>query len=43
MKEFYPKEGLYMKEEYKELWEDVLDEEKAIEETLGRLYIRVKG
>ncbi|MFH1450029.1 MAG: hypothetical protein ABIG09_06460 [bacterium] len=27
-----------MKEEYKELKEDVLDEEKAIEETLERLY-----
>lgn len=27
-----------MREEYKELKEDVLDEEKAIEETLARLY-----
>lgn len=27
-----------MKEEYKELKEDVLDEERAIEETLVRLY-----
>ncbi|MDO9549114.1 MAG: hypothetical protein Q7J65_09150 [Candidatus Marinimicrobia bacterium] len=26
-----------MNEEYKELWEDILDEEKAIEETLERL------
>jgi len=32
-----------MKEEYKELREDVLDEEKAVEETLGRLYkVRTK-
>ncbi len=32
-----------MKEEYKELREDVLDEEKAIEEILGRLYkVRTK-
>ena len=30
-------EGLFMKEVYKELSEDVLDEEKAIEETLERL------
>lgn len=27
-----------MREEYKELRDDVLDEERAIEETLARLY-----
>ena len=32
-----------MKEEHKELREDVLDEEKAIEETLERLFnVRIK-
>jgi hypothetical protein len=42
MKGFYLREGLYMKEEYKELREDVLDEERAIEKTIERLY-KVRG
>lgn len=31
-------ERLYMKEKYKELKEDILDEERAIEQTLERIY-----
>lgn len=38
MKGYYLREGLYMKEEYKELREDVFDEESAIKETIERLH-----
>lgn len=38
MKGFCPREGLYMKEEFENLREDILGEEREIEVTVERLY-----